>query len=107
MAVRGAGMKTERVTWIAWTGALSLVSFVFAAVCVLLFQGIYWLRFDRWYDWTSPDGPSFFETSQGTRWQGIAEIADWMSSAPMELWTFAAAFILLVLFTVVRISGRR
>ncbi len=101
-------MKPQPVTWTVWAGALVLAAFILAAFGVLLFQGLYWLRFDQWYDWTAPDGPRFVSAgTQGAHRQGIEEISVWMSSAPMELWTFAAAFILLLLFTLAGIFGRR
>ena len=101
-------MKPQHVAWIVWTGTLLVAAFVLATVCLLLFQGLYWLRFDQWYDWTAPDSHLFFGTRMhGAHWRGIEEISGWMSSAPAELWTFAAALTVLVLFTLVRISGRR
>jgi len=101
-------MKPLGVTWIVWAAALSLGAFLLATVCLFLFQGFYWLRFDQWYDWTAPDGPSLLSTgTRGTRWRGIEEISVWMSSAPMERWTFGTAFLLLVLVTLLRIFGRR
>jgi len=101
-------MKPQQIAWIVRGGVTLLALSILAAVGSLLFQGVYWLKFDKWYDWTAPEGPAISDVgTQGASWKGIEEISSWAVSAPTELWTFGAAIILLVLFTVVRIAGRR
>ena len=85
-----------------------LAAFILAAACLLLFQGLYWLRYDKWFDWTTGDEPAFLgaRTAAG-HWKGVERIFEWAVSGPIELWSFVAALLLLTVFTFVRISARR
>ena len=88
-------------------GLLAVATLAFAAA-VLIFQGIYWLRFGAWFDWTDPDGPKFPGTdwSNGS-WKGANTFFDLFFSAPVQLSASITGLILVALYIGVRSSVRR
>ena len=100
--------KPEHGAAFVRAGGLLAVAMLAFAAAVLIFQGIYWLRFGAWFDWTDPDGPKFPGTgwSDGS-WKGATSFFDLFFSAPVQLSASVTGFILVALYIWLRSSGRR
>ena len=99
-------MKRQLVAWFVWSGTLALAAILFLAAGILFLQCLYWLKSDKWFDWTATDGPMFPDgISPFGHWRGVEEIVSLLVLAPVELGTFAAGVFLAVLYTWVRISS--
>ena len=106
--MEGAGeMKPQLVALLVRSGVVALVAILVLMTCILLFQCLYWLRFDTWLDVTDPHGPSLRGSgwSHGS-WRGIQKLVEWLEASPLELsiWSVAITLALGLLWT--RISPR-
>ena len=101
-------MKPEQGAAFGRAGCLLAAAVLAFAAVVLIFQLIYWLRFDAWFDWTDPDGPKFPGTGwNDDSWKGANALFDLFLSAPAQLFASVTGFILIALYIWVRSSGRR
>jgi len=100
--------KPEHGAALVRAGGLLAVAMLAFAAAVLTFQGIYWLRFGAWFDWTDPDGQKFPGAgwSDGS-WKGANAFFDLFFSAPVQLSASITGLILVTLYIWVRSAGRR
>jgi len=101
-------MKPQLVTWLVRAGIAVPAACLALAFGIFLGQCLYWLRFGRWLDWTLfSDHAIPGSASAGEPWRGAQRLVEWLTTAPVELGTFVAGFILVVLYFWVRVSARR
>jgi hypothetical protein len=103
----GETMKPHR-SLLARGGVVALLGAIVFVLSVFVFQCLYWLRFDSWFDWTDPNGPRFPGQSwAGGPWKGVQAIFDLIVTAPVQLFASITGLILVVLYVWVRRSGQR
>lgn len=101
-------MNPQHVAWLVRGGIFAIAAAVLLAATMLVVQILLWLKFDRWLDWATIYGLVFHDGGGPSRsWRGFRNIAEWIVTAPVELGSWVAAVILLLIFTAVRISNRR
>lgn len=101
-------MKPQHLSLLARGGAVAATAAITFALGALVFQCLYWLRFDSWFDWTDPNGPSFPGPSwSGGSWKGVQAIFDLIVTAPVQLFASITGLILVVLYVWVRSQSRR
>lgn len=101
-------MKPLHVSLLARAGAMTFLALVAVALGALLFQCLYWLRFDSWFDWSDPERPPFPGPSwSGGPWKGTQAFFDLIVAVPVQLAASVAGLILVAIYIAARSSGRR
>ena len=101
-------MKPQHQTLLGRAGVLMLLAAIAFVAGAFVFQCLYWLRFESWFDWTDPDGPHF--PGQGWSdgsWKGVQSIFDLIVTAPVQLFASITGLMLVSLYVWVRSSSRR
>ena len=101
-------MKPEHVAWLVRLGVFVVAAVVFLAATMFVVQFMMWLKSDRWLDWSIIYALVVHGGSAPTgSWSGFRNLSEWIVTAPVEVGSWFAAVILLIVFTVVRIFARR
>ena len=104
----GEMVSPRYLSLLARGGAIALFAGIAFVLAAFIFQCLYWLRFDAWFDWTDPDGPRFPGPGwSGGPWKGVQAIFDLIVTAPVQLFASVTGLILVVLYVLVRRSNNR